>query len=300
MLVNNNQNGFFEAIGANIPLNEKQFDAALDFHGYASFTTYYVSEKVSANLKATWIHSSDFFDSVRKYSYYYDKYNQVYGVSEACVTKFLDVMPHFKNKCDTFYNIILEDEIKMKAENGLGFNDDFRGSRILSVGRLSVQKGFDVAISVVAKLKAEGYDFRWYVIGEGSERENLNRLIQAYDVADRFILMGDNTNPYPYMMQCDIYVQPSRWEGYGITLAEARILHRPIVTTNFYGAREQIIDNENGIIVEFDEFQICAAIIKLLMDTQLRKNFEMNLKKDKVNTSNEMMKFYSFLDQGIE
>lgn len=292
-----NKNGSLEALGQNTLVNENYYDAALDFHGYASFTTYYVSEKVNANIKATWIHSSDFFNNVKNLNYYYNKYDQVYGVSQTCVEGFIEALPEFKERCDTFYNIILTDDIIMRAEHGTGFEDNFKGIRILSVGRLSVQKGYDVAINIASKLNKDRYDFRWYVIGEGSERSKLEKLIKDYHIEDRFVLLGASDNPYPFMKQCDIYVQPSRWEGYCTTTNEARILCKPVVTTNVSGAHEQFINDETGMIVDFDEDKIYCAIKKLITDKQLRNKFKENLTKKKVDTSSEMEKLYALIDK---
>lgn len=293
----NNDNPF-EEMFKYLPEYPGHYDVALDFFGHTSFTTYYISEKVNADIKATWLHSSDFGEDIRKFSTYYNKYNRIYGVSKACVGKFSAIYPEYADKCETFYNILLSDDIKKKAEQDKGFDDDFNGIKILSVGRLSVAKGFDVAIAVASRLKKEGFKFKWYVIGEGLERTRLEKLIQHYGVDDCFILFGASDNPYPYIKQCDIYVQPSRFEGYCITLAEARILKKSIITTNFFGAQEQIVDGETGLIIDFDEVKIYEAIKKLFTDTLLRNKFEENLSKEKIDTSNEIKKLYAFLDEG--
>ena len=138
------------------------------------------------------------------------------------------------------------------------------------------------------------------MIGEGSERIKLEKLMQNYDVDDCFILLGSSDNPYPYIKQCDIYVQPSRFEGYCITLAEARILKKAIITTNFFGAQEQIVDGETGLIVNFDEEKLYDSIKKLIIDTKLRMKFEENLAKEKIDTFNEMRKLYDLLDLRAE
>ena len=102
------------------------------------------------------------------------------------------------------------------------------------------------------------------------------------------------------MKQCDIYVQPSRFEGYSITLAEARIINKSIITTNFFGAQEQIVDGETGLIINFDKEKIYEAIKKLFTDTQLRMKFEENLSKEKMDPLKEMKKLYVLLDERIE
>lgn len=281
-----------------LPIYNGHFDVALDFFGHSSITTYYISEKVKADIKATWLHRSDFDNQIRTFSSYYDKYDRVYGVSNACIEKFIGIFPEYAEKCETFTNILLIENIKKEAERGTGFNHHDSGMKILTVGRLVSFKGYDIAISVAAKLKKEGFQFKWYAIGEGSEREMLETLIQQYEVADSFILLGKSDNPYPYMKQCDIYVQSSRSEGYCITLAEARMLNKPIVTTNFFGAREQIIHGKTGLIVNVDEDEIYEAVKKLMTEEQLRRSFSENLSKENISPVKEAEKLYALFNEG--
>lgn len=286
----------YKEVFKDLPIFKEHYDVALDFFGRTSFTTYYVSEKVQADIKATWIHSSDFNENIRNFRVYYHKYHRIFGVSKACVDQFIQFLPEYSTRCEVFYNIIVDADIIKKSQTGQGFEERFNGLKILTVGRLDVAKGYDVAIPIAAKLKEEGVNFKWYVIGEGLERKKLEKLIGCYHVADCFILIGSSDNPYPYMKECDIYVQPSRFEGYCITLAEARILAKPIITTNFFGAQEQIVDGETGLIVDCDKNQIYEAIKKLVANPQLRMKFKENLSKEKMNSVKEMNKLYALLD----
>ena len=285
----------FEEIGKNIRELDMNFDVALDFHGYSSFTTYIVAEKIKATVKATWLHSSNFDQSLKKFSLYYDKYDKVFGVSKYCIEKFVGIFPNYKNKCETFYNIVMTDEILVKAKSEINikeYKENLNQVIIATVGRLAFQKGYDLALLVASRLKKDGFDFKWLVIGEGSHRENLETLIKEYDLSDIFILLGSIENPYPFIEQSDIYVQPSRWEGYCTTLTEAAILKKPIVTTNVSGAMEQVNNFETGLVVEIEEMEIYNAIKKLLLDKDLRSKFESNLAKNKVDTTKELIKLY--------
>ncbi len=105
---------------------------------------------------------------------------------------------------------------------------------------------------------------RGYIIGDGPNKNEYQNLINNLGLKDNCILLGAKKNPYPYMKNCDIYVQPSRHEGYCITLAEARCFDVPIVTTNFTGASEQVINEETGIITKIDSEEVYLAIKKLL------------------------------------
>lgn len=293
-----NRNNYFEEIGKKVNFQKKTYDIALDFHGYASFTTYFVSEKVDADIKATWIHSSDFYQSIKRSYSYYDNYDRIFGVSQACVEEFIKVLPNQKNKCTTFYNLISEEDILKKSRTKIEDTDEYKGLKILTVGRLSIQKGYDIAITVAAKLKEKGYKFKWYIIGDGEEREFLEKMIVSNNVSDCFVLLGSSNNPYVYMKESDMYVQPSRWEGYCITLAEAKILNMPIITTDFYGAREQIVNYENGLIVECEASSILDAVINLIENPALMHKFRENLIKEKTNNlsiENEMKNFYNLV-----
>ena len=136
--------------------------------------------------------------------------------------------------------------------------------KILTIGRLDRQKGYDLAIKVCESLVKKGYKFQWFVLGRGREENALRVMIEEKKLQETFILLGVRENPYPYIDQCDIYVQPSRHEGYGIAVAEARLLAKPIICTDFAGAKEQIINGKTGKIVEFNELELTQAISELL------------------------------------
>ena len=207
----------------------------------------------------------------------------------------MKVLPVLKEKTETFYNIISYENIMQMAEEGNGFEDEYTGLKILTVGRLSKEKGQDLTIPVLARLKQEGYNVRWYCIGEGNARSEYEQLIKDYEVEDDFILLGSRANPYPFMKQCDIYVQPSRHEGYCITLAEARCFNSPIVSTNFTGANEQILHAHNGLVVEVDEQQMYEAIKQIIINQSLRNIIKNNLQNESVNKNDDMRKITKML-----
>lgn len=167
---------------------------------------------------------------------------------------------------------ILDRSFMMRmADEDHAFDDGFDGLRILSVGRLCAQKGFDKAVDIAAKMKATGLRFRWYVIGCGEDRGKLERAIADNAVSDSFILLGQHINPYPFFKGCDIYAQPSRWEAFCITVAEARMFCKPIVCTDFVGATEQLVDGKTGFIVPVGDWTAFRAKLELLLrDSELR------------------------------
>ena len=170
------------------------------------------------------------------------------------------------------------------AQEGMGFTDDFAGPRILTVGRICYQKGIDIAIRVAAKLKSAGLRFRWYVVGSGEAHGNCVQLVRNMGVSDSFVFLGQSLNPYPFFAQCEVYVQPSRWEAYCLTVAEARAFGKPIVATDFVGAREQLRDGRTGLIVPIDdEESLYRQVARLLTDPILRCSLGGNLGHEVVN-----------------
>jgi len=172
------------------------------------------------------------------------------------------------------------------ADSVEGFKDSFDGIRILTVGRLSKQKGLDDAIRIAARLKSEGLKFRWYVVGEGEERNKLEGLISKNDISDCFVLLGQFVNPYPFFKGCDIYAQPSRYEAYCITIAEARLFNKPIVLTDFVGAREQIEDGRTGLITPIGDVDAFHDALKvLILDKKKRNVLSQELSKESADST---------------
>jgi glycosyltransferase involved in cell wall biosynthesis len=191
-------------------------------------------------------------------------------VSEGVRRAFCGALPGMAAKTRVFPNLLPCRDIRRMALEG-GFSDGYGGLRIVTVGRLHRQKGLDIAIAAFAKLSgAYGDSLRWYVLGDGPERARLERLIKRHGLAGRFVLMGARSNPYPFVAQCDIYVQPSRFEGFPLTLQEALILHRPCVATDFDGVRDVLSDGGNARIARRTPEAIAEAIDALAKDAALR------------------------------
>ncbi|MES5939888.1 MULTISPECIES: glycosyltransferase [unclassified Bacillus cereus group] len=279
----------------------RNYDIAIAYAGPMDFISYFVANKIKARRKVQWVH----FDIEKIYfnKYFvnkvYKKFQHVFVVSDLGKMKLTQTVPELINKTETFFNIISPEMICKMANEGIGFVDDFEGVRILTVGRLSIEKGQDLTISVLAKLKEAGYNVKWYCIGDGKERGMYEKLVKNYDVQGDYIFLGAVSNPYPFMKQCDIYVQPSRHEGYCITLAEARCFNNPIISTNFTGASEQIIDNHNGLIVQFDEQQMYDSIVQILSDKSLEGRLRKNIEKEVVDTREELKKLYKIANSNV-
>ncbi|RST72566.1 glycosyltransferase [Siminovitchia acidinfaciens] len=277
-----------------ISIIKTEYDLAIAYDPPASFPVVFVIRNIKAKTKIAWIHAdvSNYVNELKPYKEFYEKYDKVFCVSKYGMRKFNQLYPNLKEKTSVFYNILDTRQMAIMAEKDEGFNDQFDGIRILTVGRLSIEKGQDIIPSILMKLRTEGKNIRWYCIGDGNSRSELEKLIKKHGAEEHFILLGTKQNPYNYIRQCDIYVQPSRHEGYCISLAEAKVFNKPIVTTDFAGAREQIENGKNGLIVKFDEYAIYAAVKTLINNQSLCVKFKNNLKRTNVNTTYEIKKLY--------
>jgi glycosyltransferase involved in cell wall biosynthesis len=248
-----------------------QYDLALDFHGYTSLTTYYISENVEAKKKYTWVHSEPTAEYLGRYSKYLQNYDGIFCVSKRCEEKAKKSLPPaLREKVKIFKNFIDAERVLNLAQVGPRLPEFKPGLKILTVGRLSPQKGYDIAIQVAYNLKNSGLKFKWYFCGDGEEKEKLHRSIVEAGLNDVIVMMGYQDNPYGYMDSCDIYVQSSRYEGYAVTLVEASIIGCPLVSTDVAGAREEIRNGENGFITEIDVEKLTSAVLCMAHDNVLR------------------------------
>lgn len=277
-----------------------EYDVIIHYHSTESYLLHYIAYKMKANAKIAWIHS-DISNNMKIdnkiFNDIYSKYDKIFSVSQASLDKFIQIFPQYKYKTEIFYNIIDSNQIRELSLNGEGFGDNFKGKRILTVGRLCIDKGQELIPDIVKMLIKDGYDIKWYLIGEGDTRSILERSICNYELQDKLILLGSRINPYTYMRDCDIYVQPSVSEGLCITLTEARCFNKPIVATDFNGAKEQIEDGKTGYIVSInDKEQIYDAIKRLLDDENITNIFSNNLSDEDPSTIEELEKLYRFVD----
>ena len=176
------------------------------------------------------------------------KFDKIYCVSESSKELFLKVHPDCVNAMDIFHNIVDADEVRRQGElpaEGMVLDGVFT---ICTVGRLSPEKGQMLIPNTALLLKKKGYKFRWYLVGDGSLRPQLEQEINKLAVNDCVFLLGAKINPYPYMKNCDVYVQTSFTEAYCITLKEASLFGKFIVSTDFSSVEEQISNGKNGLI----------------------------------------------------
>ena len=185
-----------------------------------------------------------------------------------------EMVPEYAEKVEVFYNIINQSRIRRLAGEQGGFSDDYPGIRLLTVGRLTYQKGYDIAVQALEVLKASGYHVRWYVLGEGDWRRVLEKRIENMKLKEDFLLLGAVENPYPYFAQADIYVHATRVEGRSVAIQEAQTLGCAVIASDCPGNREQLLNGRDGILCQLDPAEIADSIAGLLQDTEKRAVFK--------------------------
>jgi glycosyltransferase involved in cell wall biosynthesis len=286
---------FWESVSNVIECNPKTYDIAISYA--QGVPTFYVAEKIKAKKKFAWVNVSYRLNSKdREFQRnYYNQFERIIAVSDSTKEILLETFPYYSEKVDVIYDINNPQFISNMADVGGGYDDCFDGIRILTIGRLANQKGYDIALAACKKLKQEGINFRWYVLGKGSLKDEIELYIKEKDLTDNFILLGVTSNPYPFIKNCDIYVQTSRFEGFGLAIAEARMLNVPVVTTRFDAVYNQMIDGKNGLVVDMDADEVYKGILKLVNDRELMENIINYLHIEKKGNVEEIEKFYKLI-----
>ncbi|MCM3115087.1 glycosyltransferase [Neobacillus sp. MER 74] len=276
---------------------KKEYDAAI---GYLEKSPiYFVIDRVKSTRKIGWIHTN-YSNSGMLSSLdfpYFNSLDQIVTVSKECNFSINQEFPSLTTKVKVIENIVSPKVIKsLSTVEKSDIRSDGYSTKIITVARLSHEKGIDLAIQACKLLIDKGYKIKWFVLGNGSDREKLEKLIEMNNLKNQFILLGNRDNPYPYVQDADIYVQPSRYEGKSIAIEEAKILNKPIVITNFDTAKDQIINGENGLIVNITKEDLCYGVEKLMIDPSLKNKLTNNLSYEILGTVNEIRKFYEMIE----
>lgn len=271
-----------------------RYDLAIDWHGYGHFMTTVIADIVSAKKKAMWIHDekNEWLDKV---DCWLEKYSNFFCVSKSCMDSLIAHYPQLRLKSDTCYNLINCEEIRNKASERIEYKLCDGVCNIITVGRLEWQKGYDIAIKIAEILKERNFKFCWCAIGTGSLKDELDSLIISKNLTNEFKFLGLKPNPFPYIKKGDLYLQPSRHEGYGLAIAEARVLGTIPIATNLSCIKEQIKNGENGYVCELDPEDFAEKIIKVYNDKKLLKKLKSNLACESFDYSGELNKIYDLL-----
>ncbi|MFY0781268.1 glycosyltransferase [Peribacillus simplex] len=279
-----------------LPDLNNEYDVAIGF----LWPHHFIGDKVKAKKKIGWIHTdySNIYVNKNIEKKMWAKMDDIVVVSEECSQTFLDIFPDFKEKITVIENILspdfVRDQAKVEVQKEISKQP---GKTILvTVGRLTHAKGLDEAIRACKQLVDEGFDIEWYVVGYGPLENELRNLIMKLGVERQFILLGKKTNPYPYIAACDIYVQPSRYEGKAVTIREAQVLGKPVLLTNFPTAKSQADNGFDALITECGHEGIANGLRKMINNDEFRKKLVNNVLSRDYGNENEINKIYSLIN----
>lgn len=278
-----------------LPDLDKSYDVAISYLWPHDF----IAEKVKANKKIAWIHTdySNVETDIQLDLRIWNKFDRIIAVSDACRSSFLQKYGELADRTVVMENITSPDFVRKMADKEAAhpLTDDKR-FKIVTVARLSHAKGIDNAVRALKLLKDKGYDdIAWYVVGYGGDEAMVRELIATNGLTDRFVLLGKKKNPYPYMKACDLYVQPSRYEGKAVTVTEAQILGRPILITNYPTAASQVEHGVDGVICDSNVEGIAEGIERMYKQQELRAQLTHYMNRKDYSNTFELEKLYGII-----
>ena len=295
------QNAIFQYIAQEIepclPSLEKygEYDLAISFlqpHNY-------VLSKVKAKKKVCWIHT-DYtkveFDVDAELPIW-SAYDHIVSISPDVTKTFLQVFPSLEDKIAEIENILSSEFVRKRADETNVDSEmpkEKGRANLLSVGRFTDAKNYDNVPDICRLVREQGVDVRWYIIGYGEEALIRQKIHEA-GMEEFVILLGKRTNPYPYMKACDIYAQPSRYEGKSVTVREAQMLCKPVVITNYATAKSQIRDGVDGVIVSKDNEGCASGIADFIRNNQLQNEIINYLHDHDYGNVDEVEKVYRMI-----
>lgn len=277
------------------PKLNKKYDAALSF----MWPHHFIAHKVNAKLKLAWVHTDYSRISVdaQKDRKIWDKFDKIAVVSAEASAVFGSIYPSLSGKTVVIENILSRDFIQEQA--GESLPDDMPqngGFKLLSVGRFCYAKAFDFAAEVCKLLAVRGLRIKWYIIGFGSDETLIREKIQHLSIENDMIILGKRVNPYPYMKACDIYIQPSRYEGKAVTVREAQMLGKPVIITGFKTAASQVKDGFDAIVSTMNAQDVAADIERLILDENLRAKLSANALASDYSNTDQLHRLYRLID----
>lgn len=306
---------------------QKRYDLAISF-----LTPHtYVKNKVMAKKKIAWIHTDYTIYPIAKNVELpiWSSYNYIASISKDVTNTFLQVFPSLAPKIVEIENILSPTFVRKRAElEDVSSELMGRGKKLilLSIGRYSEQKNFENAAEICKKLIEEmtkllsigrfseaknydnvpdicrkmvdnGVDVEWYIIGYGGDEALIRQKIKEAGMEEHVILLGKRSNPYPYIKACDIYVQPSRYEGKSVTVREAQMLCKPVVVTNYPTAPSQIRSGIDGVIVPMDNEGCAHGLAEVICDKPLQERIIAHLKTHDYGNESEVEKIYELIEK---
>ena len=255
-----------------VPRLSGDYDSAISFSGGETF--WYLADNANAKRFITFFHN-DFSNIDIDNAYhlrYLQKADYVDTVSEACANSLKRLFPSIKDKVHVVHNPTCVELIQSMSKETVsdGFSKDADVLKIVSIGRLEKQKGFDIAAEAAAIARKKFHlNYEWIVIGDGSEKQSIEKIVEREQISDVFRLIGKKINPYPYLKQADLFLQPSRYEGKSVAIDEARVFDLPILATNYSSVKDTVNDEVDGLIVPLNPDGVAEGIVRLIREADL-------------------------------
>lgn len=263
-----------------------------------------IQDKVLAKKRIEWIHT-DFTAFNYNSSLTYSRWaanDYIASISPDITKSFLTLFPTLKDKIIEIENILSINSVHKQAEQ-FDVNKEIISSasrkdclNILSIGRFGYQKNFENIPDIARRIIRMGYtNLHWYLIGFGPDERLIRQKIKDTGMQEHVIILGKKENPYPYIKACDIYVQPSRYEGKSVTVREAQVLCKPVIITRYPTSASQVKDGEDGIICDLDNQEIAKAIYSLAKNKKMMEKISSYLSTHNYGNQNEINKIYNLM-----
>lgn len=277
-------------------ISDYEYDVAISFLA----PHYFIDKNIKAKKKIAWIHTdySTIELDVKSELAMWSKFDNIVSISDDVTRAFLSTFPSLENKIVKIENILSKDFIEEQADL-FNVKNEMTGDsvKLLSIGRFCEAKNFDNVPEIASIIKSKGIDFIWYIIGYGADENLIKSKITQYNMEDTVIILGKKENPYPYIKACDVYVQPSRYEGKCVAVREAQLLNKPVVITNYASSKSQLQDGFDGVIVPMDNQGCADGIVKVIDDKDLQNQLIENTKKTDYSNSKEIKKLYKLIGE---
>ena len=206
----------------------------------------------------------------------YRKFDRIAVCSNSSREQFLKVLPELSCKTFVVRNCNDYDEIKkMSDEAMIKYNKEF--INVLTVSRLSIEKGVERGIKAIAKCIRKGIKVKYHIVGDGPEKKRLEQIAAKYGVEKEINFYGNQIDPYSFMKAADLLLFPSIHEAAGLVVEEARVLKLPILATKTISSQEMILDNDLGWICENNEYDLTKKLFLLLSNPMILKKKKANI-----------------------
>lgn len=260
-------------------------------------------QKIRARKRIAWIHTdyTKIWVDANEELPVWSKYDYIASISPDVTKTFLQTFPTLANtnKIVEIENILSPAFVRRRAdiEDVEGELNKYGGVKLLSIGRFSEAKNYDNVPDICRRMVKEGVDVKWFIIGFGGDEQLIRRKIEEAGMQEHVIILGKRSNPYPYIKACDIYVQPSRYEGKSVTVREAQMLSKPVVVTDYPTASSQIKNGIDGVIVPMDNEGCARGLAEVIMDKAQQERIVEYLKTHDYGNESEVDKIYRIIEE---